>query len=181
MAMADLPPPILESYWVLPGQFLAGGYPGLRNDEIGTRRRLTAFLNAGIDTFIDLTCAGDRPPYLAVLQEQARAIEFQVYHRRFSFPDFDVPTHETMTAALDSIDAALAAGHKVYLHCVGGIGRTGMVVGCYFIRHAMEPAQALLHLRALYQSAAQSLLAPNSPESGEQVRFILNWKEDGLA
>ena len=181
ISMTDLPPPILESYWVLPGQFLAGGYPGLRFDEFGTRRRLTAFLNAGFDTFIDLTCQGERPPYLAILQEQARAIELQVNHRRFSFPDFDVPTHEMMTAALDSIDAALAAGRKVYLHCVGGIGRTGMVVGCYFIRHGMKPAQALLHLRALYQSAAQSLLAPNSPESDEQVRFILNWKEDGLA
>ena len=68
-----------------------------------------------------------------------------------------------------------------YLHCMGGIGRTGVTVGCHLIRHGMEPAQALLHLRALYQSAAQSLLTPNSPESDEQVRFILNWKEDGLA
>ena len=29
---------------------------------------------------------------------------------------------------LRGIDAALAAGGKVYLHCLGGIGRTGTVV-----------------------------------------------------
>ena len=179
--MTNPPRPILESYWVLPGRFLAGGYPGLRFDESGTRQRLEAFLDAGFDTFLDLTCAGDRPPYLPLLQEQARVYGRKVTYRRFSFQDFDIPTHEMMAAVLDDIDAALKAGSQVYLHCVGGIGRTGMTVGCYFIRHGMQPAQALLHLRSLYQSAAQSLVAPNSPESDQQVRFIMNWKEDGLA
>ena len=173
--------PISTSYWVLPGQFLAGAYPALNDDELGTRQRLTAFLKAGFDTFIDLTCEDDRPAYLQVLQEQAGACDRQVYHRRFSFPDFDVPTPQAMTAALDAIDAALAEGHQVYLHCVGGIGRTGTTVGCYLIRHGMDPVEALLLLGKLYQDAAQSYFAPHSPETEEQARFILNWKEDGLA
>jgi hypothetical protein len=45
----------------------------------------------------------------------------------------------------------------------------------------MKPAQALSHLRELYQGAAQSLLVPYSPESDEQVKFILDWAEHGLA
>ena len=173
--------PIPESYWVLPGRFLAGEYPGLRYDELGARRRLAAFLDAGFDTFIDLTSAGERPPYLPLLQEQARAYERPITHLRFSFPDFGVPVPETMLATLDAIDAALAEGRTVYLHCVGGIGRTGTTVGCWFIRHGMQPSDALLRLNELYQTAEQSFLSPHSPESDEQARFILNWKEHGLA
>ena len=173
--------PIPESYWVLPGRFLAGGYPGLRYDDFGTRRRLTAFLNAGFDTFIDLTCTGERPPYLPLLQEQAGAYERQIHHRRFSFPDFSVPTPGTMVATLDAVDAALAEGRSVYLHCVGGIGRTGTTVGCWLIRHGMKPSDALLRLHELYQTSEQSLHSPHSPEADEQIRFILNWEEHGLA
>jgi hypothetical protein len=173
--------PIPESYWVLPGQFLAGEYPGLRYDEFGTRQRLTAFINAGFDTFIDLTCEGERPAYLPLLEEEAGLYEHPLFHRRFSFPDFNIPTPAMMTTTLDAIDAALGEGHKVYLHCVGGIGRTGTTVGCWLIRHAMRPSEALLQLQELYQTAEQSQFSPRSPESDEQVRFILNWEEHGLA
>jgi len=173
--------PIPASYWVLPGRFLAGEYPGLRFDEAGTRQRISAFLNAGFETFIDLTNENERPPYSSMLRQEATAQGREILHRRFSFPDFNVPSHQQMVATLDALDTALAKGGKVYLHCVGGIGRTGITVGCYLVRHGMKPAQALRHLRALYRGAAQSLLAPNSPESDEQASFILNWEEHGLA
>jgi len=173
--------PIPESYWVLAGSLLAGGYPGLHYDEFGTRQRLSAFIRDGFDTFFDLTCEGERPSYLPALQKEARESGRTIQHRRFSFPDFDVPTPEGMAAVLDAIDAALSDGHKVYLHCLGGIGRTGTTVGCWLIRHGMEPGQALFHLNALYHNAAQSIIFPHCPEANEQVDFILNWKEDGLA
>jgi protein tyrosine/serine phosphatase len=69
----------------------------------------------------------------------------------------------------------------VYVHCVGGIGRTGTVVGCWLIRHGMQPEQAFRHLAQLYKTSGQSLYNPHSPETEEQARFILDWKENGLA
>ena len=54
--------PIVESYWVEENRFLAGEYPGEYNPEI-TRRRLDAFLETGITTFIDLTQPHELPPY----------------------------------------------------------------------------------------------------------------------
>ncbi len=173
--------PIPESYWVVPGRFLAGAYPGLRYLELDASQRLTDFLNAGFDTFIDLTNENERPPYFSMLREAAGGDGREVRHRRFSFPDFHVPPRETMAATLDAIDTAIAEERKVYLHCVGGIGRTGTTVGCYLVRHGMKPAEALRHLGELYQSAAQSLIYPHSPESEEQIKFIMNWQENGLA
>jgi hypothetical protein len=173
--------PIPDSYWVLPGKFLAGEYPSLGCNEPQARQRLIAFLKAGFDTFIDLTNVNERPPYFSMLSEEAAGDGHEVHHRRFPFPDYHTPSHETMVATLDAIDTALAEGHKVYLHCVGGIGRTGTTVGCYLIRHGMKPVEALLHLRELYRGSEQSLFAHLSPEADEQVKFILNWEEDGLA
>jgi protein-tyrosine phosphatase len=173
--------PIPQSYWVLPGQFLAGEYPALGHDAAGTRKRLIAFLNAGVDTFIDLTRENERPRYESILLKEAKNHGRQVHHQRFSFPDFSIPTRPAMVAALDAVDTALTDGRTVYLHCVGGIGRTGLVVGCYLIRHGMEPAQALQNLRGLFSASLQSLFVRQTPETDEQVRFILDWKENGLA
>ncbi len=175
--------PIPGSYWVLPGRFLAGEYPALRYDEERSRQRLIAFLEAGFDTFIDLTNGAERPAYVPVLDEEAGYYGKEARHTNFSFPDFRAPSQAAMTAALDAIDSALADGHKVYLHCVGGIGRTGTTVACWLIRHGMQPEEALAHLRELYSSAAQSAISPHSPEADDQIEFILRWKEmeDGLA
>ena len=173
--------PIPASYWVLPGEFLVGEYPGLGYDLAGTRRRLAAFLKAGFDHFIDLTSENERPSYLSILSKEAEFMGREVRHQRYSFPDFSVPSRASMVAALDAIDAALAEGRMVYLHCVGGIGRTGITVGCYLVRHGMKPADALSHLRELYLTSLQSLIVPVTPETKEQAGFILNWDKNGLA
>ncbi len=175
--------PIPGSYWVIPGRFLAGEYPTVRFDEERSRRRLAALLEAGIDTFIDLTDGEQRLSYTVDLDLEAGRFGMAVSHVNFSFPDFQAPSREAMTAALNAIDAALEKDHRVYLHCVGGIGRTGTTVGCWLIRHGMRPAEALARLRTLYSSAAQSILSPLSPEADDQVAFILHWNEaeGGLA
>ena len=59
-------------------------------------------------------------------------------HERHSIVDMDVPRSQQQTAGiLDAIDKALEDGKNVYVHCWGGIGRTGTVVGCWLVRHGM--------------------------------------------
>ena len=65
--------------------------------------------------------------------------------------DVSTPTQAQMARILDAIDAALAVGHAVYLHCYGGIGRTGTVVGCYLVRHGMDGEEALAEIARLRQ------------------------------
>jgi hypothetical protein len=167
--------PIPETYWVLADRFLAGGYPG-SHDDVQTRRRLAAFLTAGFDTFVDLTNPGERPDYLPLLRAEAKRLNRPASHQRFAFPDFSVPSLQSMTAVLDALDEALSQDHKIYLHCVGGIGRTGMAVGCYLVRHGRSGQEALDELARLYRSAGQSAFYAVSPENGRQVTFIRDWQ-----
>jgi hypothetical protein len=168
--------PIPGSYWVIPATFLAGEYPGAW-DEAGTRRRLGAFLQAGFDTFIDLTRPDELAPYERLLQEEAGDYSIKVVHHRFPIGDFGLPSPEQMLSILDTIESAIHNGSRVYLHCRGGIGRTGTTVGCWLSRHGLAGENALRRLGELYQAAEQSRSSPHSPETEEQREFVLNWIE----
>jgi protein-tyrosine phosphatase len=48
-----------------------------------------------------------------------------------------------MSGILDDIDAAVAADKVVYVHCMAGLGRTGVVVGCYLVHHGTSGTEAL--------------------------------------
>ena len=166
--------PISESYWVEPGQLLAGEYPGNFDTEL-TRKRIDALIEAGFNTFIDLTKPNETVPYSAILLEQSQAYEVEVQHHRFPIGDFGLPTPELMRSILDRIDESLQSGRKVYLHCWGGIGRTGTTVGCYLVRRGLSGDAALRQLGAWWRSVPKSHIHPHSPETREQTAFIRNW------
>ncbi|NJN80267.1 MAG: hypothetical protein HC797_07250 [Anaerolineales bacterium] len=72
--------PIPESYWVDENRFMAGEYPASYNPE-SARRRIEAFLDSGIRTFIDLTQSHELVPYESLLKEQAEIYDLKVsYH-----------------------------------------------------------------------------------------------------
>lgn len=170
------PRPIPESYWVRPGQFLAGEYPATAYFPELTRKRLDSFLSAGFDTFIDLTSPGETEPYEPLLREQAGYYRLPVQYTRFPIGDFGLPTPAQMNAILGAIDASLAVGRKPYLHCYGGIGRTGTVVGCYLVRHGLDGQQALDQLAAWWKHVPKSNRYPHSPETFQQEQFIREWQ-----
>ncbi len=169
--------PIIESYWVEENRFLAGEYPGGNNPET-IRRRMDAFLEAGVDTFIDLTQPHELIPYESILQDEAKIYNINASYQRISIRDFSIPSSETMTNILNAIDKAVNNGKCVYVHCWGGVGRTGMVVGCYLIRHGETNEQAIKKVNQLFKTRPSNIYHPRSPETDEQIAFVLNWWDD---
>jgi protein-tyrosine phosphatase len=168
--------PIPESYWVEPDRLLAGEYPGRYEVEL-TRKRIDSLLEAGFTTFIDLTRPDETIAYREVLLEEADVYDMKVQHLRFPIGDFGLPTPEGMKSILDTIDAELNVGKKIYLHCWGGIGRTGTTVGCYLVRRGKTGEEALSQLADWWQAVPKSQYHQRSPETHEQLEFVRNWKE----
>ena len=163
------------AYWVRPGKLLAGPYPG---ERFGTRARspLRRLLRAGITFFLDLTEAGEYgvPPYVEHLQKEAAVTKRPISHRRMSIPDRGTPTVDEMARILD----ALEAGHTVYLHCLGGIGRTGTVVGCHLARHGMSGKDALAKIDRLRGDVSERW--GHSPETTVQIERVLAYSGETL-
>lgn len=168
--------PIEQSYWVEEGRFLAGEYPGSHDPET-MRRHMDAFLESGINTFIDLTQPHELVSYESILKEQARIYDMDAFYHRFAIRDHRTPSRETMVNILDTIDDALNSGRNIYVHCWGGVGRTGITVGCYFVRHGLGNEEALTLVNKLYRTRSNTFYYPTSPETEEQMEFVRNWRE----
>jgi predicted protein tyrosine phosphatase len=150
-------------YWVEEGRFLAGPYPHSGD-------RITRLRNLGVTLFLDLTEAGEYGSlsYDALLGGGIRAV-------RKPLRDFTAPRPDEMREILNLIDSELDAGGVVYLHCFGGIGRTGTVVGCYLVRHGMPPDEAI---EAIGRLRADTDTADwPSPESEEQCELVETWRD----
>jgi protein-tyrosine phosphatase len=166
-------------YWVIPGSFLAGEYPASPYFDEHTRSLLRGLLDAGVNLVLDLTEVDELPPYSNVLQEQADWLKVNVEHHRMSIRDFSVPAEQKLREILDFLDDALLKEKVVYVHCYGGIGRTGTVVGCYLVRHGMGGEQALEEIQRLRQGIDRVWM--RSPETDAQREMVLNWKNTDIS
>ena len=166
--------PIPNSYWVEPGRLLAGEYPGHLSATEGAER-IQRLLNAGVNTFIDLTEEGELPSYVTWFPAQAGV---RIEHHRWPITDHGVPrSAQHMIQILDAIETALDQGRCVYVHCHAGIGRTGTTIGCYLIRRGLTGDQALEHLQQLWRQCARSQRWPTVPETDDQYGFVRGWSE----
>jgi protein tyrosine/serine phosphatase len=167
---------IRDSYWIQTHRFMAGEYPG-SSDESTALAKLEWLLSININFFINLTEPDEYglKPYEILFDKVQADITETVMYTNFPIPDMETPSVSQMVKILDTIDNALTEDRNIYMHCYGGIGRTGTVVGCYYVRHGLEPQQALDRIAELRKNTPDGWRS--SPETSEQRRMVLNWSE----
>jgi protein-tyrosine phosphatase len=160
------PPDSTNAYWVTPS--VAGGeYPGHAvRAEVAPRVR--AWVEQGVTLFVDLTEPGELEPY------EAEARDAGARHLRFAIRDASVPrASDLVRDALDAIDAEAARGGRAYVHCWGGVGRTGTVIGCWLVRHGHDGIAALDEVQRLYATTPKVRRIARSPENAAQCDYVL--------
>lgn len=169
--------PIGDCYWVEPGRLLAGEYPG-HWEEATARRRIGTFLDSGVRSFIDLTHPDDPlAEYRTALVRAAGSRGVDARHHSFPIRDLDVPeSRAAMAAILEAIRDSLEAGGRTYVHCWGGIGRTGVVIGCWLIERGLDGPQALAELARRYATMDKATRFRASPQTWEQVGWVRRWR-----
>jgi ADP-ribosylglycohydrolase len=169
--------PFPRSYWVLHPNLLAGEYPGAKDDETAAGK-LGSLSRMGIQTIINLTeeteSGTDGKPlrqYRHLLD--SLSAENPVKMERHAIRDLDVPTRAQMVDILAAIDRAMRRG-GVYIHCLGGIGRTGTVVGCWLVdRGLVSGRDALAHVNRLRAGSPDE--GRRSPETIDQEEMVRSW------
>jgi len=165
---------IPDSYWVVPNALLAGEYPWALS-EAEARDKCAALLDCGIRSFVDLTEPDDwLHPYEGTMTALARERGLDVRYRRMPIRDMGVPTREHMGDVLDHIKSEIDAGRPVYVHCLGGIGRTGTVVGCWMVaREGRTADEAIARIATLRHDTPDG--RRRSPETRDQCKFVEEW------
>ena len=176
--------PHANCYRVPGTRLIAGEYPGHRDPE-AARAKVRALVDAGVTCFIDLTEERELAPYAHLVEdatvEAAEAAGARVEHQRLAVRDMGVPRSPAeMARILDAIDAALASDHTVYVHCWGGVGRTGTVVGCWLVRRGATGEEALREVARLFATTSAEKRGRHpegSPQTPAQRAFVRGWRE----
>jgi hypothetical protein len=162
--------PLPNTYWFEPGRALAGEHP-CGGSESETRERLARLHDAGVNYFIDLTEEGEMPDYRPLLPKQS-------HYLRCALRDTEVPHDVAQMQELQSrIRTALKLGRRIYIHCRAGIGRTGLVVGCYLADGGLDGDAALKGLNSLWQQSERAKSWPVVPQTEEQADYVRSWPE----
>ena len=146
-------------YWLMPERLLAGEYPGsILLSVADIRARLQGIVDSGVRHFIDLTEDKDGlAPYAHMLPALAVPAGESVQHEHWGLPDMSIPPS------------------PVYLHCWGGIGRTGLIAGCWLVRQGHTGEQALATIAQHWQTVAKRDRYPQSPQTPAQLRYVREW------
>ncbi|KAG1730399.1 protein-tyrosine phosphatase-like protein [Suillus paluster] len=147
--------PIPNSYWATP-LLIACEYPwspfetSIQKLDKLPRRRLPAGLDATTIT----------------------------YHQ-FPIPDRSLPHKPTyfMRLVLDVLRENAEQGRVCAVHCRGGIGRTGLVIGCWLVESgiARDGEEALKIIEREWRTVEKCKRFPHSPETGPQFEFVRNF------
>jgi protein-tyrosine phosphatase/nicotinamidase-related amidase len=99
------------------------------------------------------------------LIEVYRSEGFDVLH--VPIADQKVGSREDAEGTVNWISAHLSAGDNILLHCVGGLGRTGMLAGCYLKTQGYTAGDALTMIR--------ETRSPRAVETRIQEEFVENY------
>jgi atypical dual specificity phosphatase len=140
--------------WMEPDALAACIYPQ-------TDLELAQLAGLGITLIVNLH---DRPhPESAMTRHNIRQLHLAV-------PDMSAPTQEQLRLGVSTIESALADGNKVVVHCAVGLGRTGTLLACLYVKRGMQADEAIAHVRSL---------RPGSVESEAQVRAVHEFEASG--
>ncbi|KAG2024046.1 dual specificity protein phosphatase [Coprinopsis cinerea AmutBmut pab1-1] len=173
------PRPLPNSWWVTP-LLVACEYPW--SPKSANKPKLDELLRVGVRTFIDLTEDGELLPYEDILCKRAVLLGIDpatIEYHRFPIRDRSLPK------SLDFMDRVFLTlrqneqrGRVSAIHCRGGIGRTGLVVGCWLVERGIAKSgeEALGIIASEWKSVEKCKRYPHSPETGPQFDFVYNFK-----
>lgn len=132
------------------GLTIAPGKKGQGHDmqhDRDLRTDLTELKNMGVTPLVNLMEQGEMHRWhMHDYHTEAARLGLNVRH--FPIPDVSTPTDETEFHALaQDLHTRLQAGETIVIHCLGGLGRSGMLAACLLVLDGMSAQDAIKLVR----------------------------------
>lgn len=157
---------MIRSSFFIKNKALFGSYP--------TQDSVTELEEHGIKHFIDLTCQGEK-----------KIVKYDTKYNYINYPIYDhnipnnIKTFTKVIIKICNIISKLKNNEKIYIHCKGGHGRSGIVVACVLVHYFKISVKKALVLTNKYHSRRKEMREKwrkiGSPQTYLQKRFVYNF------
>mmetsp|Transcript_4622 Transcript_4622/g.6452 ORF Transcript_4622/g.6452 Transcript_4622/m.6452 type:complete len:202 (+) Transcript_4622:72-677(+) len=159
------------SNWVIKGRVIAGAYPGHQN-ETEHREVIQQIIHKGnVTTFVCLQTEKELGRFRSY-KEVALTFKEDLQFVHFPIADQNIANFDAVYHLVEDLKSRLHNGEVLYIHCWGGHGRTGTIIGCLLARlfdlsgdKALELTQKFHSCRKICKSTS-----PQHPSQFKQVR-----------
>ncbi len=177
--------PFDRSFTIIPTKLWGGSYPGSRDPEV-MDKNLRGLLELHVGAIINLMEEGEidhdgKPfvPYEERIHELAPSYGYTDKEYplciRMPIPDVGVVSPEVMEQYLNRINWCLRYV-PVFIHCWGGRGRTGTVMGCLLANlELVTGEEALVVIRKMRTMSEDPKAHLPAPQTKEQWDMVRNW------
>lgn len=150
-----------------PGRLGLTLLPGRRDRHRILKDDIESMKKAGVTHIVPLLGQDEMADYgVPNLLDAYKAAGFEVYH--LPIVDQGVTSQDEMYQLIEWIQGAVKDSSHVLLHCVGGLGRSGMVAASYLRSKGLPAHQALAEVR--------SVRSPRAIETEEQEAFVAGFE-----
>lgn len=170
--------------WVIPGRLMCGPYPGFDGCNFETHEaaidNINNIIDDGVNVFICLQQEEQhhqgKPLYASIAGND-------IVYKHFPIEDHQIPSHKDFLNHLYIILELLASGKNIYIHCLGGHGRTGTyIAGILMLLFSFNAKQALYYTQYFHNSRrildkrSSGPIPCMSPENDCQIEFIKHFE-----
>lgn len=165
------------SNYMIPGQVVLGSSPGYnswRGNEF--TKEINQLLDKGkIDTFVCLRGEWSLEEYKTKYPELVDKTAKKVTFIHFPIDDFSTAEEQSTIQFVNELANRVRQGRKMYIHCQGGHGRTGLIaislfIALYGVGH--EEAHKLINQYHDCRQRCWDIGGNNMPEAEEQLYQI---------
>lgn len=155
--------PVFNYTWLEPGKILAGSIPYFKYN-------LDELRSMGITNILSLT----RRNF-----ETYPDMQWNDEHVTAPIEDNGIPSPDIASFALGYIQGSYRGNRPLYVHCRGGVGRTGIILGAYYhLIRGMPLDDAIQFVRKRVNVYGYTAEAQTEPQRQwiKNVKDVLSWR-----
>jgi protein-tyrosine phosphatase len=154
--------PTSHTNWIIPGKFLCGSFP--------RSKVIRDLLDVGCNIFVNLTMPNETQRYGSYIEFAEAKSKKSIKYIPFPIYDHNVGREVEVVKLVQDLEAMILAPSNdvIYIHCIGGHGRTGTIVSLLLAKLYKLDAFAAMEVCQALHDTRQETNGRVSPESTVQ-------------